>query len=201
MGGHQSKEKKTEYMRRWRAAHPERARELARQSMQRQRKGHPEEARAYAKKWRSEHPESVKATQAKQIQRRKQARAANPEKARAYDRAMREKWNGIPETELHERFLIDHSQAVSLDRTRPDFYIRGDGFFEIKRALPFQAYNWRLTSQYFPGLHFLYLGSKGQRGDGERRHIDKQIALMPRPLIVIVYHALTGKEIIRKTFS
>jgi hypothetical protein len=192
----EKKAKRAEYMRRWRAANPERTLEIARETMARWRERNPEESRSYTQKWRDEHPESLRQTQIRQNQRQKRLRATDAEwREAANDRAkvLRDRFKGIPETELQARFQTANPHAISMDRVRPDFYVPGDGFVEIKRALPYLSYGWRITSVHFPGLFFFHGGWKRFKNN-----IDNQLAAQPRPLLVIIYHALTGEEITRK---
>ncbi|HYW89569.1 MAG TPA: hypothetical protein VFB50_17485 [Chloroflexota bacterium] len=203
--------KKAEYMRRWRAANPERAKdnewrwragnreqlnETARRQMARWRAEHPEESRTYLEKWRAEHPESVRATSKRQNERQKRLRATDPEwRAEQNDRANARyaDLKGVPERELHEHFQSENPNALSMDRVRPDFYIPGDGFVEIKRALPYMRYQWRITSVHFPGLYFPYGGTAKAANN-----VDAQFAMQPRPLLIIVFHGLTGEELARR---
>ena len=193
------KAKRAEYMRKWRAANPERTREIARESMARWRAEHPEESRDYFQKWRDEHPESVEATYQRSLERRRHLRATDETWRLEENARMRKlfgKWKGIPESALQAQFQAENPAAISMDRIRPDFYIPGDGFIEIKRALPHRAYNWRETSEHFPGLYFQYGGAAKVRA-----RIDAQFAAEPRPLTVIIFHALTGEEITRKLLT
>jgi hypothetical protein len=126
-------------------------------------------------------------------------RATDPEwrdDQNARSRARYEGLKGIPETELQARFQEANPTAVSMDRVRPDFYIPGDGFIEIKRALPYLSYMWRTTSVHFPGLYFMYGGTAKALNN-----VDAQFAMQPRPLLIVVYHGLTGEELARKLLS
>lgn len=196
------KRQRTEYMRKWRAEHPGRQPEIDRAFLERWREEHPEVKVGYHAWWRkAKNPESVKRSQRKRVEHLKEARAADPEPFRARDNARIRAVSGIPERTMQEAFAADHPTAVSMDRIRPDFYIPGDGFVEIKRALPYQAYIWRQQSPNFPGLFFMNYSGKVLRANGQlRRDLETQIALCPRPLTVIVYHALTGEELARQTF-
>jgi hypothetical protein len=196
MTSEEQKAKRAEYMRRWRAANPERAKETARQSMARWREEHPEESRDYFQKWKDDHPESVRATMKRSGERQKRLRATDPEwraeqNGRANARYARLK--GIPETEFQARFQVENPSAVSMDRVRPDFYIPGDGFVEIKRALPYLSHQWRVQSAHFPGLYFQYGGTAKAVNS-----VDAQFAIQPRPLLIVIFHALTGQELCRK---
>ena len=194
--------KKTEYMRKWRAANPERNRESGRLFKEKWRAEHPGEARVYQSWWREQNPEAAEAIRLRSQAKKTAKRAANPEPFRRVDKEYRSKYTGLPETMLHDRFQAEHATAVSMDRIRPDFFVPGEGFVEIKMALPFQAYNWRQQSIHFPGLYFRYDSkSHNLKRDGSQRTVDNQIAWEPRPLLVIVYHALTGAELRRLTFQ
>lgn len=191
---------KAEYMRRWRAENPARSREIQREFFDRWRAEHPDEPRTYWKQWRDEHPEEMEAARQKGREYNSTVRRRDPKKLAIQRRAMWEKWQGIREAEFHTLFGEAHPNAIWMDRIRPDFYVPGEGFVEIKRALPQKIYGWRLTSIHFPGLYFQYHGSYGKPGSSTERSIDDQFALMPRPLVVIVYNAMTGDEIARKSF-
>lgn len=193
---------RTEYMRKWRAANPGRQGNIDKAFLERWRSEHPDVKGGYHNWWRNQsNPESVKRSRKKQIQKRKEARAVNPEPFRERDRARIRTVAGIPERTLQTKFAVEHPAAVSMDRIRPDFYVPGDGFVEIKRALPYQAYIWRQQSPHFPGLFFMNDSGHELRANGQlRRNLETQIALCPRPLTVIVYHALTGEELARQVF-
>lgn len=196
------KRRRAEYMRKWRESNPGRQPDIDKAFLQRWKEEHPEIKVAYHAWWRKQmNPESVKQSQKKRIEQLKEARAADPEPFRAKDRAMRQKFKGLPETHFHDLFAATMPMAFRLDRIRPDFYVPGEGFVEIKLALPMQAYNWRQRSEHFPELFFLYQGSGNKRWDGDRRTVDGQIALSPRPLLVIVFNPLTEEEIARKAFE
>jgi len=185
-------------MRRWRAANPERTKEIARETMARWRENHPDEARTYTQKWRDEHPESIRETQIRQAARQKRLYATDAEYRAKITATNKANWNanrGIPERALQDRFATAHPTAVSMDRIRPDFYVPGEGFVEIKRAYTEPRTGWYQTSELFPGLFFPYVGR------GSTRLVDAQIALQPRPLTVIVYHAATGVELCRRAFA
>lgn len=198
----EQKAKAAKNMRLWRAKNLDRNHEIAREFEERWHKEHPEITTSYHNWWRKQsNPESVKRSQKQQIQKRKEARAANPEPFRVAERARIHKVAGIPEKTLHETFAAQHEGAVWMDHIRPDFYIPGEGFYEVKRALPHQLYIWRQQSEYFPGLYFMQDSGKTLRANGQlRRDLKTQIALSPRPLTVVVYHALTGEELTRQTF-
>jgi len=188
--------KKAEYMQRWRAANPERTREIARETMARWRERNPEESRTYRQKWLAEHPESQRATSKRQNERQKRLRATDPEwrdQQNARVKAQYFRLKGIPETELQTRFQMENPTAVSMDRVRPDFYIPGDGFVEIKRALPYLKYQWRIPSMHFPGLYFPYGGTMKAANN-----VDAQFSMQPKPLLVVIFHALSGQELCRK---
>ena len=188
--------KQAEYMRRWRAANPERNRAINRRHAEKWQAAHPEESRDYFRKWKDEHRESVRATTTRSAQRAKIRRATEPDWRDAQNlraKANYARFSGIPEVELQARFQAENANAVSMDHVRPDFYMPGDGFVEIKRALPFLKYGWRVPSQHFPGLYFQYSGMLRHGKD-----VDAQLAMQPRPLLVVIYHALTGVEITRK---
>ena len=192
----EKKAKRAEYMRKWRAANPERAAENARRSMAKWRAEHPDESRNYFQKWKDDHPESIRATQQRQAERQRRLRVTDEDwrlSQNAKARGRFAAWKGVPEIELQARFQNEHPEAISMDRIRPDFYLPGDGFVEIKRALPYLAYYWRITSEHFPGLYFLHGGSRRFVAN-----VDAQLAAQPRPLLVIIFHALTGEEITRK---
>lgn len=193
--------KAAENMRNWRAANPERNREIGRLFKAKWRAEHPGEARAYQSWWREQNPKAAEAIRLRSQAKKTAKRTANPEPFRRRDKEYRSPYDGLPETTLHERFQAEHTNAVSMDRIRPDFYVPGEGFVEIKMALPFQAYNWRQQSVHFPGLYFRHVSTTHKRASGAIRTVDAQLALEPRPLLVIVYHALTGDEIIRRPFS
>jgi hypothetical protein len=191
--------KQAEYMRRWRAANPERANENARRSMAKWRAEHPEETRNYWKKWRDEHPESRAATSKRASEKATLRRATDPEwrdAANARANARYASLKGIPEIEFQRRFQVNNPTAVSMDRVRPDFYIPGDGFVEIKRALPYLTHQWRIASVHFPGLYFPYGGTAKVANN-----VDGQFAMQPHPLLIIVYHGLTGEELARKVLE
>lgn len=195
----EKKARRAEYMRRWRAANPEKAAENARRSMAKWRAEHPDESRDYFQKWKDEHRESIRATQVRQLARVKRLRASDPQwrdEQNAAARGRFENWKGVPEVELQARFQAENPTAISMDRVRPDFYMPGDGFVEIKRALPYLAYYWRITSEHFPGLYFLHGGSHRFLAN-----VDAQLAAQPRPLLVVIFHALTGEEIVRKLLT
>lgn len=196
------KRQRAEYMQEWRAKNPGRQPEIDRAFLERWKQEHPEVKVGYHAWWRKvKNPESVKRSQLKRIEQLKEARAADPEPFRARDNARVRKVAGIPERTLHETFATTHHTAVSMDRIRPDFYVPGDGFVEIKRALPYQAYIWRQQSPHFPGCYFMQDSGKQLRANGQlRRDLETQIALCPRPLTVIVFHALTGEELARRIF-
>lgn len=193
---------RAEYMQEWRHLNPGRQSKIDKAWLQRWKEEHPEAKVGYHTWWRKHmNPESVKRSQLKRIEQLKEARAADPEPFRAKDRAARRKFDGLPETHFHGLFAAATPAAFSLDRIRPDFYVPGDGFIEIKVALPMQAYNWRHKSEHFPELFFRFISNGNKRRDGDRRTVDGQIALSPRPLLVIVYNPLTGEELARKAFE
>jgi hypothetical protein len=195
----EEKAKRAEYMRKWRAANPERTREIARETMARWRAQNPDESREYSKKWRDEHPELRRATSKRQLERVNRLRATNPEwrdNQNTRARAQYDRLKGIPEIELQARFQSENPLAISMDRVRPDFYVPSDGFVEIKRALPYMSYSWRVTSVHFPGLYFPYGGTAKARNN-----VDAQFAMQPRPLLIVVYHGLTGEELARRVLT
>lgn len=192
---------RAELMRKWRAANPERNRENGRRHKEKFYAEHPGEVRAYQSWWREQNPEAAEAIRLRSQAKKTARRAANPEPFRRQDREYRSQYDGLPETTLQERFQAEHANAISMDRVRPDFFVPNEGFVEIKLALPFQAYNWRQQSVHFPGLYFRYASkSHNLKRDGSQRTVDNQIAWEPRPLLVIVYHALDGYEIARHIF-
>lgn len=201
MSTEEQRAKRAANMRKWRAANPERNREIGRLHKERWRAEHPEESRDYWNWWRKQNPDKVKATKRRSQVKKTAKRTADPEPFRTQDKRYRSQYDGLPETTLHERFQAEHANAVSLDRIRPDFYVPGEGFVEIKMALPFQAYNWRQQSEHFPGLFFRYVSAGNKRSNGDRRSVDAQFALEPRPLLVLVFHPLTGEEIARRYFT
>ena len=92
--GHTCKQCKAEQRRKWRAANPEKVRELkrkwraansekVREYDRKYRAANPEKAREILYKWRAANPEKVRELNRKY-------RAANPEKVREYDRKYRE---------------------------------------------------------------------------------------------------------------
>jgi len=102
-------------------------------------------------------------------------------------------WEGIPEKELQKKAMTELEAVSHFPKDLiPDLYEpKNHRFIEIKRGLPFKKYLWGHPSKYFPGLFF--------RASG-RHFLDEQIELYPRPLLVIIYNALTGQEIIRREF-
>lgn len=194
--------RRAEYMRIWREKNPGRQEIIDKAFAERWRKEHPEIKVGYHTWWRKQmNPESRQRSMKKQVEKRKEARAADPETFRARDRAMRHKFRGLPEAYFHDVFATSQPSAFRMDRIRPDFYVPGEGFVEIKLALPKQAYNWRQRSQHFPNLFFLYTSDGNKRWDGDQRTVDTQIALSPRPLLVLVFNPLTGEEIARQAFE
>lgn len=186
----EQRRKHTEYMRQWRAAHPERAKAIEQAFKER----NPGYWRDWEKAKRASNPEKARAEEAAY-------RDANRPLVRRTNNAWRQKWAGVAETVIHQQFAIDHPEAFSIDRARPDFYIKGEGFFEIKRALPFKRSWFRDVSVHFPDL-FFFKGKWSSEGKETqtRRSLDEQIAVFPRPLTVIVYHAITAEEITRLYF-
>lgn len=126
----------------------------------------------------------------------------HPEEAKAAYKEWRDRWKGILEVELHGKVYGEFVKAVSLDMYRPDFFDPVTRcFVEIKRALPLKKSNWMYESGHFPGLFFMRTRPVGKDGRLHASTIDEQIAKYPKPLLVIVFHALTGEEIIRKLFD
>jgi hypothetical protein len=76
------------------------------------------------------------------------------------------------------------------------FYIPGDGFVEIKRAIPHLSRQWRINSTHFPGLYFPYGGTTKAANN-----VDAQFSMQPRPLLIVVFHAFTGEELARKLLT
>jgi len=97
---------------------------------------------------------------------------------------------GIPEQEFHETIEGEFKGAYQLYRLHPDYYHSGK-FIEVKRASIKKDYLWRDTSTYFPDMFF-------RNG---RKSLDEQIALYPKPLLVITFDKDTGKELCRKEFN
>lgn len=120
----------------------------------------------------------------------------NPEEKIHRNKKWRDKWSGVSESAFREKLSLEFPAAVSMDDNRPDFYDPTNKYFiEIKRALPFRKCMWIHESPEFPGLFF------AKRAKGVHTPtIDEQIVRYPKPLLVIVVHALTGNEIIRKIY-
>lgn len=121
----------------------------------------------------------------------------NPEENKRRAKKWRAKWSGIPESSFKENLLLEFPKVVSLDEDRPDFYDPKNKYFiEIKRALPFRRCLWTYESPEFPGIFF----AKRVK-DVRTPVIDEQIARYPKPLLVIIVHALTGEELVRKIYK
>jgi len=149
--------------------------------------------RIWQQNWRKEHSEKAL------IQRRismKKWRKKHPEEHNDRNKKFRDKWKGIPESKLQEK-IKKEMNLYSLDENHPDFYDTKLGcFIEIKRALPFKKCSWAATSKYFPNLYFFRV-----RKCVHTASIDEQIEKYPKPLLVIIFNALTGEELIRKNFG
>lgn len=191
MSTDEQRTKKTEYMRKWRAAHPEKSKAI--QEAFKESHG-PQYWRDWQNAKRRSDPDAARAEEAAY-------RDANRPLVQRTNNEWRRKWAGVPETDIHKQFSLDHPNAFSIDRVRPDFYIQGEGFFEIKRALPFRRSWFQDTSAHFPGL-FFFKGKWSSEGKSlqTRRSLDEQIAAFPRPLTVLIYHAITAEEISRLYF-
>jgi len=83
------KAKNRDKARRWRAANPERTRELSRQSYRRQRAANPERIQENQRRWREANRERVRELGRESMRRR---RAANPERARELGREEARRW-------------------------------------------------------------------------------------------------------------
>jgi hypothetical protein len=97
---------------------------------------------------------------------------------------------GIPEKEFYKTIEGEFKGAYPLHNIHPDYYCSGK-FIEIKRASTKKQYMWNKTSIHFPNLYFRY----------ERKSLDEQIALYPKPLLVIIFDKDNGKELCRREFS
>lgn len=149
----------------------------------------------WMRNWRRNNPEL-----AKERRRTSMRKWRNMNKGEKRKRATdwRLKWKGIPEKDMYQKLQGEFPNALSLDDNTPDFY-DGDAqaFIEIKRALPYHRCIWTYQSKHFPGLYFT---KSTDYTVSRTRTIDEQINRYPRPLIVVVYHALDGTELTRKMF-
>lgn len=100
------------------------------------------------------------------------------------------KVKGIPEKRFHEVVEEEFKDAYPLHKLHPDYYHCGK-FIEVKRASTRKEFSWIGTSAHFPNLFF-------RNG---RKSLDAQIALYPKPLLVIVFDKETGGEICRREFD
>jgi hypothetical protein len=188
--------KRAARMREWRAKNPEKARAIDKTFREKWKSENPDKASSYAVQWKRDNPEKYAISAAPSKARVRAKRAADPEGYNAYMRGQFAKWKGIPEREISMLYQSENPTAISLDFIRPDYYLPGTGFVEIKRALPEHKYLWREPSIHFPGLWFHHTTH-----EAGTKSLDEQVHYMPRPLTVIVFHALTGQEITRRTFE
>ncbi len=100
------------------------------------------------------------------------------------------KTRGTPEKKFHEIVEEEFRGAYPLYKLHPDYYHRGK-FVEVKRASTKKDYLWNENSAHFTNLFF-------RNG---RKSLDEQIALYPKPLLVIIFDKDAGKELCRKEFD
>ena len=105
--------------RRYRARHPERAKQIGRESQARRRRKGPERVRELAKKWQQENPEKYKASYKKagkkwrannpdkHLEIARRWRRANPEKARAGWQRYRKKTGGAKPHRFWPQFYME----------------------------------------------------------------------------------------------
>ncbi len=97
---------------------------------------------------------------------------------------------GTFECEFHKVVEEEFPGAFPIHKLHPDYYFEGK-FIEIKRATVKKEYGWDRLSAHFPGLFFRF----------GRKSVDEQIALYPKPLMVIIFDKYSGKELTRKEFN
>jgi hypothetical protein len=147
--------------------------------------------RNWQREWREKHPLEAKLKRRKSM---KKWREENPDKHNQRNKIFRLKWAGIREEEIYKQIINEHPDWLSFNDIKPDFYDHKKGLFiEIKRASTISRSCWKNFSKYFPNLYFY-----------RHRHtssLDEQIEKYPKPLLVIIYDAFSGKELTRKTFK
>jgi len=178
------RERRNEYQRKWRAKHKDRINAERRQK----RAENPEH---YNKVWREWYNRKGKEAQ------RKKCRGyyrKHREEILENNRRYREKIKGIKEYSLYPNLRNEFPQVFLFTKRVPDAYDAATGtFIEVKLANTKCINWWRKPSKYFPNLFFRHMKKRNL-------FIDEQIEDYPKPLLVIVYHYKTGKEIARKLF-
>jgi hypothetical protein len=100
------------------------------------------------------------------------------------------KTRGTFECEFHKVIEAEFLGACPIHKLHPDYYCNGK-FIEIKRGTTKKEYIWNRQCAHFPGIFFRE----------SRKDLDTQIALYPKPLIVIIFDKDSRKEIARKEFN
>jgi len=115
-------------------------------------------------------------------------------KARGYYRRNRP----IKERQLHPLLRTEFPDIMLFDEVTPDGYIPNQKMFcEVKLARTKRNHEFYQTSKYFDGLFF----PPSILTERKSRILDEQIAEYPKPLLVIVFDARSGREITRRLFE
>jgi len=101
----------------------------------------------------------------------------------------------IKENQMYPLLHQEFPDVIFLDELTPDAYVPSRRIFcEVKLATTKKFMEYNLRSKYFSGLFF--------KAPGRRiRPIDETIEKYPKPLLVIVFDLLSGKELARRFFE